>query len=118
MANAACFRLHSGCRLHGMAVKAQRQGKFALSGGSKILVDGVQPNDVLYNVIGTGDAVQFSGGGGGVNCCNTKVDGTLLAPKRQIQLSPGLVNGAVISGKDISIVSGASVRCPPPPPCP
>src|SRR5439155_1689883 len=40
------------------------------------------------------------------------VDGTVLAPLRKIALSPGLVNGAVISAKDISIVSGASVRCP------
>ena len=40
------------------------------------------------------------------------VDGTILAPLRKIKLSPGLVNGAVISAKEISIVSGASVRCP------
>ena len=50
--------------------------------------------------------------GGGVGCCKAIVDGTVLAPLRKINLSPGLVNGQVISGKDINISSGASVRCP------
>jgi len=93
-------------------------GKFVLTGGGagpQIRVDGVnvQPGDVLYNIIGPGADVAFSGGGGGENCCAAIVDGTLLAPERKIALSPGKVNGAVISGKDISIVSGASVGCCP-----
>ncbi len=93
-------------------------GKFVLTGGGagpQIRVDGVnvKPSDVLYNIIGSGADVAFSGGGGGVNCCAAIVDGTLLAPYRKINLSPGLVNGEVISGKDINIVSGSSVRCPP-----
>jgi len=92
-------------------------GKFVLTGGGggpQIRVDGgVQPKDVLYNIIGAGADVAFSGGGGGVDCCKAIVDGTLLAPYRKINLSPGLVNGEVISGKDINIVSGSSVRCPP-----
>src|SRR5262249_5480150 len=89
-------------------------GKFVLTGNGKILVSGgVQPSDVLYNIIGTGEQVAFSGGGGGLLCCNSQVDGTLLAPFRKIALSPGLVNGgAVISSLDISIVSGARVTCP------
>jgi choice-of-anchor A domain-containing protein len=91
-------------------------GKFALTGGSKIMASGgLKPQNVLYNIVGTGADVAFSGGGGGVGCCKTTVDGTLLAPERKIALSPGLVNGAIISGRDISIVSGASVRCPAPP---
>jgi hypothetical protein len=72
----------------------------------------VQPKDILFNIIGTGSDVAFSGGGGGVNCCQAIVDGTLLAPLRNINLAPGLVNGEIISGKNISIVSGSSVRCP------
>jgi hypothetical protein len=48
-----------------------------------------------------------------VSCCAAIVDGTILAPYRKIALSPGLVNGEVISGLDISIVSGSSVKCPP-----
>jgi hypothetical protein len=91
-------------------------GKFVLTGGGAgpqiRVAGGVQPKDVLYNIIGTGADVAFSGGGGGVDCCKAVVDGTLLAPFRKINLSPGLVNGQVISGKDISIVSGSSVRCP------
>jgi uncharacterized repeat protein (TIGR01451 family) len=97
-------------------------GKFKLSGGGAgpqiRVAGGVKAADVLYNIIGSGEDVAFSGGGGGVNCCAAIVDGTILAPARKIALSPGLVNGGVISGKDISIVSGASVRCPPAPPVP
>ena len=91
-------------------------GKFALTGGGagpQIRAGGaVQPSDILFNVIGIGSDVAFSGGGGGTGCCAAIVDGTLLAPQRKIALSPGLVNGEIISGKDISIVSGSSVRCP------
>ena len=83
-----------------------------LSGGSQIRVaGGVQPNAVLYHIIGDWGQVVLSGGGGGTGCCKAIVDGTLLAPTRKIALSPGLVNGQVISGLDISIVSGSSVRC-------
>jgi hypothetical protein len=92
-------------------------GKFVLTGGGsgpQIRVSGgVQPKDVLYNIKGTGPDVAFSGGGGGANCCQAIVDGTILAPQRKIALAPGLVNGEIISGMDISIVSGSSVRCPP-----
>ena len=61
----------------------------------------------------SGGQVALNGGGGGTNCCKAQIDGTLLAPLRNIALAPGLVNGAVISSKSISIVSGASVRCLP-----
>jgi choice-of-anchor A domain-containing protein len=94
-------------------------GKLVLTGGGlgpQIRVDssaGLAPSAVLYNLIGTGQDVAFSGGGGGVSCCAAIVDGTILAPYRKIALSPGLVNGEVISGLDISIVSGSSVKCPP-----
>jgi len=94
-------------------------GKLVLTGGGlgpQIRVDasaGIPPSAVLYNLIGVGQDVAFSGGGGGVNCCAAIVDGTILAPYRKIALSPGLVNGEIISGLDISIVSGSSVKCPP-----
>jgi hypothetical protein len=94
-------------------------GKLVLTGGGlgpQIRVDasaGISPSAVLYNLIGTGADVAFSGGGGGVNCCAAIVDGTILAPYRKIALSPGLVHGEIISGLDISIVSGSSVKCPP-----
>ena len=92
------------------------RGRFVFTGGGQgpqlRVAGGVLPSDVLYNIIGAGSDVAFSGGGGGVGCCKAIVDGTLLAPLRKINLSPGLVNGQVISGKDINITSGASVRCP------
>jgi choice-of-anchor A domain-containing protein len=94
-------------------------GKLAFTGGGfgpQIRVDsssGIQPSAVLYNFIGTGQDVALNGGGGGVNCCAAIIDGTILAPHRNIALSPGLVNGGVISGLNISIVSGSSVHCPP-----
>jgi choice-of-anchor A domain-containing protein len=88
-------------------------GKFVLNGTSHIVAGGgVLPRDILYNIIGTGEDVAFTGGGGGTTCCNSSVDGTLLAISRKINLSPGLVNGQVISAQNISIVSGSSVRCP------
>jgi hypothetical protein len=83
-----------------------------LDGGSKIVVSGgLAPGNVLYNVLGNGPDVALTGGGGGGNCCNSSLDGTVLAPQRKIRLSPGLVRGAVISGKEINLSSGASVRC-------
>jgi hypothetical protein len=97
-------------------------GKLVLTGGGdgpQIRVDqstGLKPSAVLYNLIGSGQDVAFSGGGGGVNCCAAIVDGSILAPYRKIALSPGLVNGEILSGLNISIVSGSSVRCPPCPP--
>jgi choice-of-anchor A domain-containing protein len=97
-------------------------GKLVLTGGGagpQIRVDaskGIPTSAVLYNLIGAGQDVAFSGGGGGVNCCAAIVDGTILAPYRKIALSPGLVNGEVISGQNISIVSGSSVHCPSCPP--
>ncbi len=89
-------------------------GQFVLN-GARIVASGVQPKDVLYNIIGSGPQVAFTGGGGGSGCCNASVDGTLLALKRDIALSPGLVNGELIGGQNISIASGSSVKCPPSP---
>jgi len=90
-------------------------GKFVLNGGSRIVVSGIQPKDVLYNIMGSGGQVAFTGGGGGTGCCKSSVDGTLIALERNIALSPGLVNGELIGGENIRIVAGASVKCPPSP---
>ena len=90
-------------------------GKFVLNGGSRIIASGIQPKDVLYNIIGSGPQVAFTGGGGGSGCCKSSADGTLIALHRNIALSPGLVNGELIGGQNISIVSGSSVKCPPSP---
>jgi hypothetical protein len=88
-------------------------GLLKLDGGGQIRVAGSLPaSNVIYDVVGTGQDVGATGGGGGVNCCNAVYDGTVLAPYRKISLSPGLVNGEIISGQDISIVSGSGIHCP------
>ena len=79
-------------------------GKFALSGRSQMTTSGdVEPQDVLFNVLDTGQAVSFSGG--------SIVNGTILAPDRSISPDAGIVRGAVISGLDINIASGEQI-CP------
>jgi hypothetical protein len=91
-------------------------GKMVFTGGGNgpqiRVVSPIAPKDVVYELIGSGQDVAFSGGGGGVGCCQAIADGTILAPFRKISLAPGLVNGELISSLDISIVSGSSVRCP------
>src|SRR5262249_54131367 len=80
-------------------------------GGKIVVAGGLQPRNVLYNLLGKGD-VSLKGDDGGANCCESSVDGTVLAPERQIKLEAGLMRGAVISGKEIKISHGSSVRCP------
>jgi uncharacterized repeat protein (TIGR01451 family) len=88
-------------------------GTYTMDGGADIVAGApLQPKDILINMVGTGSDVHFTGGGGGTNCCNAVLEGTLIALQRQIALSPGLVRGQIISGMNISIVSGASVQCP------
>jgi len=77
-------------------------GTFTLGGNAQIAVGGgVQSADVLYNVIGIGQAVAFGGG--------SSVDGSLLAPQRKISLNGGTVDGGVFSRRDINITSGSVV---------
>ena len=74
-----------------------------------------RPQDVLFNLVGDGSDVAFSGGGGGIGCCKAELDGTILAPERKVSLSPGKVIGQIFSEKDITLSSGSIVDCPPTP---
>jgi hypothetical protein len=85
-------------------------GRFELSNNTKIVASGVPQSAILYNVIGDGRQVQLSGGGGGVNCCNTSLDGTMMGLGRNIKLAPGLVSGEVIGAQNINITGGGSVH--------
>jgi len=76
---------------HGGSFIMNVSGGFALSGTSKIvLAGGVNPSDVLYNIVGSGGSVSMSGG--------ASVTGILLAPQRGVSLSNAIVTGEIISG--------------------
>jgi hypothetical protein len=85
-------------------------GSFNLSGSSAIkLTGGVDPTNVLFNVLGPEGAgkVTLSGRSTGV--------GIFLVPDRSFTFGPSVIKGSVIAGgKDIVIHSGARLIQPPP----
>lgn len=84
-------------------------GRLVIQGGSSVLVSGIDPPQVLFNVIGTGQAVAM-GGGTQHGVPTSKLMGVLLATERDIALSPGLVQPEVIGGgQQITITSGGQV---------
>jgi hypothetical protein len=77
-----------------------------LNSGLIALTGGLTENDVVYNVTGTGNSVHTAGG---LNN-ESVIDGIVLDANGAIQMSPGQVNGEVIAGAGIQIVSGGNVN--------
>lgn len=85
-------------------------GGWETSGGSKtLLTGGLTANHVLYNFVGSGGSVNFSG--------NSQEDGTFLAVDRSIVDSGGVVNGALIGarGHSLTLQSGPKINGQPVP---
>jgi choice-of-anchor A domain-containing protein len=80
-------------------------GTLAMHSSTVALGAGLSADDVLYNVTGT-QGVAFSGG---LNA-ESSMAGIILAPTASISLTPGFVNGEIISGRNINIASGGSVN--------
>ena len=68
---------------------------------------------VVFNIRRT-KPVAFSGGGGGLSCCNAVANGSIIAPSAEVNLSPGRVSGVVVSGDNVVLSFGLLIDCPPP----
>ena len=80
-------------------------GTLKLNSAEILAAAGLSDANILFNIIGS-QAVQFSGG---LNQ-ESVLDGVIMAPDANVQVTPGVVNGEIISGENISIASGASVN--------
>ena len=80
-------------------------GTLSLNSAKVLAATGLSAANVLFNITSS-QGVGFSGG---LN--NESIfDGTILAPDAQVSLTPGSVEGAIISGENINIASGGSVQ--------
>jgi hypothetical protein len=80
-------------------------GKYAQTGTSAIkLTGGLQETHVLFNILGTGEQVAFTGSSVG--------EGTYLAVNRDVSVSGAKIDGVLIGGMNhqIAITSGAKVQ--------
>lgn len=80
-------------------------GQLALNSSKILTAAGLSPGDVLFNFLGT-QGPSFSGG----LSQESVLDGILLATNAQVSITPGLVDGEIISGANINIASGAQVN--------
>jgi hypothetical protein len=88
-------------------------GNLTLNSGAINLAGGLTPSDVAINMT-NGGTVSTSGGLNNESVIN----GVVLDPTGNLQLTPGLVNGEIIGGGSISLASGATVNGSPPSPSP
>jgi choice-of-anchor A domain-containing protein len=106
--NLTNFTLHNGDIVNlkaGGSYVFNIAGSLSLNSAEILAAAGLPPSDILFNITGT-QAVQFSGG-----LSNESVlDGIILAPDAQVSLTPGAVDGEIISGQNINIASGGSVQ--------
>lgn len=78
-------------------------GAITLTGGSEIVLNGIDASQVLWDLIGTGEKVEFNG--------DSAARGTFLAIDRDIVVSGGTVEGALISnGSELKLQSGPDVH--------
>jgi cytoskeletal protein CcmA (bactofilin family) len=78
---------------------------FSLANNARIILSGVQWNDVLFNVRGSGSTVKLSG--------NSILQGVLMANRRTVQLrDQASVSGSIIASR-ILLRDGAHVTHPP-----
>jgi hypothetical protein len=80
-------------------------GTLSLNSASVLAAAGLSLGDILFNVTSS-QGVGFSGG---LNN-ESVLDGILLAEDASVSLTPGAVDGEVISGENINIASGGSVN--------
>jgi hypothetical protein len=99
--------------LHGSATDQfiiNVSGNFVLNSGKILLTGGLTPDDVVFNITSSGNAVSTSGGLGNESIIN----GIVLAPNSGIAMAPGLIIGELIAGgATVHLVSGASVDTSP-----
>jgi choice-of-anchor A domain-containing protein len=87
-------------------------GDFSLSNSADIMVSGgLSKYNVLYNVTGTGNAVNFVDS---TNSLQTVLQGIVLAPTRDITMTGSQVDGEIISGNMNISLNYANVDVPEP----
>ncbi|HEV2318800.1 MAG TPA: collagen-binding domain-containing protein [Verrucomicrobiae bacterium] len=80
-------------------------GTLSLNSAEILAAEGLSDSDILFNVEGS-HGVSFSGG----LHHESVLDGTILAENASVSVTPGEVNGEIISGENINIASGGSVN--------